>query len=49
MNRLAAAQALRLGSLTAPGRALGILLFVAGLAIRRHAIMYLGRFAVLDY
>ena len=39
---------LNLGSLTAPARALGILLFVAGLAIRWHAIMYLGRFFTVN-
>jgi protein-S-isoprenylcysteine O-methyltransferase len=45
---LGAKPLLSLGTLAAPGRALGILLFVAGLAIRWYAIMYLGRFFTVN-
>ena len=47
MNRLAAALAATYVP-AAPGRAVGILLFVSGLAIRWYAIMYLGRFFTVN-
>ncbi len=45
---LSAKASLSMGALTAPGRAVGILLFFAGLAIRWYAIMYLGRFFTVN-
>jgi protein-S-isoprenylcysteine O-methyltransferase len=45
---MGAKAALGMGILAAPGRALGILLFIAGLAIRWYAIMYLGRFFTVN-
>jgi protein-S-isoprenylcysteine O-methyltransferase len=39
---------LGLGSLSGPARVPGVLLFVAGLAIRWYAIMYLGRFFTVN-
>jgi protein-S-isoprenylcysteine O-methyltransferase len=45
---MSAKASLSMGTLAVPGRAVGILLFVAGLAIRWYAIMYLGRFFTVN-
>jgi protein-S-isoprenylcysteine O-methyltransferase len=39
---------LNLGALAAPAQILGIILFVAGLALRWYAIIYLGRFFTVN-